>query len=154
MCHILKFASFVKKNRDTLFYIKRRLFKAVLMSTVLYRCESRLNGDLKPAVKLYNWGIKQLLGVCMTTVNEICYLELALPALRALGTHKQRKFFSSMWRERRDMNDDPWTFVVRLVLEADTPTSRLISDLLTQDKDDIGKAIHVMKQSVLQSNSS
>ncbi len=40
MCHILKFSSFIKKNTDTSFYIKGRLFEAALMSTVLYGCKS------------------------------------------------------------------------------------------------------------------
>jgi len=34
MCHILKFISYVKKNVDTPFYVKKRLFNAALMSSV------------------------------------------------------------------------------------------------------------------------
>lgn len=125
----LRFASFVKKNSDTPFYVKRRVFDATLMSTVLYGCESWLIGDLKPVVKLYNWCIKQLLGVRMTTYNDQCYLELGLPPLRALIISRQRKFFRCMWRERRAMNDDPWSHAVRLAMEANVPTGRFISDI-------------------------
>ena len=32
MCHILKFALFVKKNSDTPFYVKRKTFEGFLMS--------------------------------------------------------------------------------------------------------------------------
>ena len=40
MCHILKFVSFIKKNNEVPFYVKRKLFEAALMSSVLYGCES------------------------------------------------------------------------------------------------------------------
>ena len=124
------------------------------MSTILYGCESWLNCDLKPVVKLYNWGIKQLLGVRMTTCNEVCYLELGLPPLRALVTSRQRKFFRCMWRDRRDMNDDPWAHAIRLVREANTPTGRFVSDLISQEKDDVGEAISALRTSVAASSSS
>ncbi len=57
ICHILKFISFVKKNNDVPFYVKRRAFDAALMSSVLYGSELWLGGDLKPMNKLYNWGL-------------------------------------------------------------------------------------------------
>lgn len=76
MCHVLKFVSFLKKNRDVPFYVKRRIFDAALMSSILYGCESWLDGDLKPVIKLYNWGIKQLLGVRISTCNDLCYCEV------------------------------------------------------------------------------
>lgn len=84
MCHRGKLISYVKKNRHTPFYVKRRVFDATLMSTVLHGCGSWFNGDLKPLVKLYVWGIKQLLGVLATTCNDLFYLELGLPPIRAL----------------------------------------------------------------------
>ena len=154
MCHILKFVSFVKKNVDTPFYIKRRLFEAALMSTVLYGCESWLNGNLKPIEKLYNWGIKQLLGVRMTTCNEICYLELGMPPLRALVTHRQRKFFRNMSRERSGMVDDPLMHAINLVLANNTPTSRFLSNLISHNRDDIDEAMESLERSVSESNSS
>ena len=107
MCHILKFISFVNKNNDVTFFVKKKLFNAALMSTVLYGCESWVNGDLKPIVKLYNWGIKQLLGVRKSACNDLCYLEVGMPTLKAIVMDKQRKFFKSMWRERNEMVDDP-----------------------------------------------
>lgn len=76
MCHILKFVSFLRKNIDIPFYVKKKMFEAALISSILYGCESWFDGDLRPAEKLYNWGIKQLLGVRMTTCTDICYLEL------------------------------------------------------------------------------
>ncbi len=54
-CQILKCVSFLKKNTDVPFYVKKRIFEAALMSSILYGCESWFNGDLRPIEKLYNW---------------------------------------------------------------------------------------------------
>ncbi len=88
MCHILKF-SVLKNNFEVPFYVKHRVFEAALMSSVLCGCESWFHADLRPVNKIYNWGIKKLLGVRMSTCNDLCYLELGLPPLRALVTHRQ-----------------------------------------------------------------
>lgn len=85
MVHVNKFISFLKKNNDVPFTVKRRIFDAALMSAILYGCESWLNADLKPIVKLYNWALKQLLGVRMTTCNDVCYLEAGCPPLKDLN---------------------------------------------------------------------
>ena len=154
MCHILKFVSFINKNNDIPFIVKKKLFNAALMSTILYGCESWINGDLKPIVKLYNWGIKQLLGVRKSTCNDLCYLEVGMPTLKAIVMDKQRKFFKSMWRERSGMGDDPWVHVMKLTLEYNSPTSKYLSDLISIDKDDIKEDLLNLKQGVRESNSS
>lgn len=57
MPHVHKFVSFIKKNSDVPFFvnptvaervIKGRVLEAVLMSSLLYGCESWLSADLKP----------------------------------------------------------------------------------------------------------
>lgn len=58
LCHVMKLASSIRKNNDVPFIVKRREFDAVLMSSLLYGCESWLCGDVKPVVKLYNWPLK------------------------------------------------------------------------------------------------
>ena len=50
--------------------------------------------------------------------------------------------------------DDPWVHTMKLVLATNTPTSRFISELISQERDDIGEAVEIIKQSVLESNSS
>ena len=50
MGHVLKFISFVSKNNDIPFVVKRRVFDAALMSALLYGCESWVGADLKPMI--------------------------------------------------------------------------------------------------------
>lgn len=114
--YILKSLSFLKKNKVIPFLAKLKVFDDALMSSVLYECEAWFNGDLKPVDKLYNWVVKQLLGVCMTTrTNTTCYVELGFPPLKYLVISKQCKFFRRLWQERQCMMD-PWAHVVKLVL--------------------------------------
>ena len=60
-CHVLKFIEFLSKNNDMSFYVKKRVFNCALLSSIMYGCESWLNGDIKPVKKLYMWCIKRLL---------------------------------------------------------------------------------------------
>ena len=153
-CQILKFVSFLQKNTDVPFYVKKRIFDAALMSSVLYGCESWFHGDLRPIEKLYNWGIKQLLGVRVTTCTEMCYVELGYPSLKALIQAKQRKFFQSLWDERHDSHDDPWTHAVRLTLASNTPTGRHIDGLIHNAVDDVKLNIETLRSNIVRSASS
>lgn len=84
MCQALKFIAFVDKNNDVPFWVKKKVFNSALMSSIVYGCESWLNGDLKPVNKLYMWCIKKMLGVRKTTRNDLCLLEIGCPPLHAL----------------------------------------------------------------------
>ena len=154
MCQVLKFISFLKKNNDVPFVVKRRVFDAALMSSLLYGCESWLNADLRPMVKLYNWAIKQLLGVRMTTCNDLCYIEVGYPPLKDLVIAKQRKFLAKMWAERSSMDDDPLVFAIRTVINAQYKTSNYINRLMNSKEDDLGNAMEKLKTSIRESQSS
>ena len=115
MCQALKFVSFCLKNNDIPFYVKNKVFHAAVMSSLLYGFESWIDGNIKPMEKLYNRCIKHLLGVRKNTTTSICLVELGLPTLKALVTQRQRKFFKTMWAERENMIDDPFSHAMRLV---------------------------------------
>ncbi len=152
--HVLKFVSFRRKNRDVPFYVNKRVFSAAVMSAVLYGYESWLDGDIKSIEKLYNWYVKQLLGVHLSTCNDVCFAELGLPPLRSLVMARQRKFFQSLWCERQHMINDPWVHVVKLVLASNTCTSRHIDSLIHDNVDDVLESKETIKQSILHSMSS
>ena len=154
MCQALKFVSFCKKNNDIPFFIKKKIFHAALMSSILYGCESWLDGNIKPMEILYNMCIKHLLGVRKTTNTNLCMVELGLPPLKSLVKEKQRKFFRDMWVERRDMADDPLNFMLRLTLSSNTSASRYVKDLLDNDVHDTSEAMNNIIQNVCNSNSS
>ena len=125
------------------------------MSNILHGCESRFNGDLRPIEKLYNWGIKQLLGVRVTTCTEVCHVELGYPPLKAIVLSTQRKLYQRLWEERRDMFDDPWAHTVRLPTAHNTTIRRAhINNLIYSSVDDIAISTKCMRRSIANSTSS
>ena len=133
LSHVLKFVNFLRKNNDVPFIVKKRVLDAALMSSLLYGCESWLGVDLKPVTKLYNWAVKQLLGVRRSTSNFVCYTELGYPCLEDLVKQKQHKFFVKMWRERQEFHDDPLMLAMRMVRNANVPAGRLINSFLDSE---------------------
>ncbi len=134
--------------------MKRRVFDAALISSLVYGCESWLTSDLRPIIKLYNMGIKALLGVRTTTCNEMSYMELACVPLPALVRRHQRRFFRSMWEARRAMPDDPLIHAISVHQQHNNPVSRLIYDLLSNDTDDVAIARENLLHSLLTSSAS
>ena len=133
LCHVLKFVSFIKKNNDIPFIVKRRVFDAALMSSLLYGCESWIGGDIKPIIKLYNWAMKELLSVRKTTPNIICYAELGYPSLPDFVKYRQHRFFLRMWRERNTMDDDPLIFAMRTATTENTSVGKIVQNMIRTD---------------------
>ena len=44
---VMKFVSFASKNVDFSFWVKKIVFDAAVLSSILYGCESRLGANLK-----------------------------------------------------------------------------------------------------------
>ena len=153
MCHTLKFISFINKNNDVPFIVKKKVFDAALMSSILYGSESWINGAVKPIEKQYRWCVKQLLGVRKTTNNDVCMVELGMPSVSSLVKAKQRKFLKKMWQERNTMNDDPLIHAIKMATQYNDVVSRYISDLIFHDNDDIGSGLDELKTSVRNSTS-
>lgn len=131
MGHALKYVSFVDKNNDIPFTVKRRVLDAALMSSLFYSCESWLSADSKPITKVYNWVIKQMPGVRKNTASVICYAEAGYPLLPDLMRHKQHKFLFNMWKERNSMIDDPLHFAMVTTIQSNSPVGKLVSEFIT-----------------------
>ncbi len=151
MCHVLKFISFVNRNNDIPFFIKKKIFDAAITTSVLYGCESLLNCDIKPIEKQYKWCIKQLLGVRKTTNNDVCMVEIGLPSLRVIIKAKQINFFHKMWPERNTMDDDPLMHAVRLAMSYNDQVSRYINDLNFNNVDDVEEDKQTMRLNITNS---
>ena len=106
------------------------------MSALLYGCESWLGADYKPVIKLYNWAIKQLLGVRKSTPNDVCYAEAGYPSLPDLIRQKQHQYFAKMSNERQGYGDDPLMFAVNLAMEANIVPGVAIRNFLNTEVPD------------------
>ena len=154
MADFHKFVSFIEKNFDIPFVVKKIIFDACLLSAILYGCESWLNGDLKPVIKIYNWALKRLLDVRLTTCNDLCYIEAGYSSLKAIVKNRQRKFFTKMYNERKFMTDDPFNLVLNLVLNNRYNSKTYVYDLINIDIDDCSCDIQALKDNIISSESS
>ena len=154
MPHVLKFVSFIKKNNDIPYIVKKRVFEAALMSTLLYGCESWVGADMKPMLKLYNWCLKTLLGVRRSTCNDVCYVESGYMPLKDLVGLKQNTFFRSMWQERSGNEDDPLLFVMNLASRSNTVTGRLVREYMNNDPKDRSSVMESVRDNIIRSDSS
>ena len=93
--HVHKFSAFLQKNTNMPFTLKLKVFHAALMSSMLYGCESWLCDNLKSVNQHYMNTIKLLLGVRVSTPNEICLLEIGLPDLRSIILKKRCSFMKA-----------------------------------------------------------
>lgn len=154
MPHVLKFVSFVNKNNDIPFFVKKRVFVAALMSSLLYGCESWIGADLKPMIKLYNWCLKKLLGVRKSTCNDVCYVESGYLPLPDIVRNKQHKFVHVMWQERSQLVDDPLVYVLNLAVNTNTVTGRNVNHMITQNVPELSIAMQDVKDNLTNSTSS
>ena len=84
--HIFKFHTFLYKNADLPFCMKKRVAEACLMSALLYGCESWLCDECGKMTNVYMSIIKSLLGVRKSTCNDTCLLEANFPSLKSYVT--------------------------------------------------------------------
>ena len=67
-----------------------------------------------------------MLGVRRTTCNDICYVEAGYVPINTIVKSKQRKFFVNMHRDRIGITDDPFGFVLDLVLKSRYRTEKYL----------------------------
>jgi hypothetical protein len=127
--HLLKLVSFLRKNHDMPFRVKKKVFNACFMASIVYASESWLNVNLKAVDKLYLGAIKALLNVRSTTCHELCLIELGLPRLSAFVKQRQREFFSKIRTTRHALVDDPLMYVLDLITRENSPTAKYIDNL-------------------------
>ena len=82
--HLLKLIAFFQKNKDFPFYVKRKILETAFLPTLLYVCECWLTANVSKVESVYMTAVKALLGVRVTTCNDICLVELGLPPVAAI----------------------------------------------------------------------
>jgi hypothetical protein len=140
--------SFVRKNCDFPFWVKRQVLDSALFAAVLYASESWLTENLGSANTMYMTVLKVLLGVRMTTSNDICLLELGYPSLKGFIKNKQRSVIGTLISEREHMEGDPFNYVWHLCKDAKTPGARYILSLLHQEQDFVTSNLDRIRESV------
>ena len=125
-----KLLIFFATNYDAPFEVKKKVLEACFMSCILYGCEAWLNVPLKMVETVYMKAVKALLGVRITTPNDLCLVEGGFRPLSAIVKSRQHKFFKKMVAGRSEMTDDPFMHVFGVTRELNKPMWNYIESLL------------------------
>ena len=85
-----KYKMFCKTNATMPYQYKKKVLQAVILSSLLYGCETWLTDQLKTMEQLYISAIKSLLGVRQTTRTDVVLLESGMPTLKELIKKEHR----------------------------------------------------------------
>ena len=125
--HILKFTSFLSKNSDSPFPVKKKVWESALNSAIFYSCETWLTNNLQTIEKSYMSTIKQMLSVRQTTCHDIIQLELGIGNAKSLVQDRQAKYLNKLMERQRG------TYIQRTI------------DLAISKKTKMGKQITSLK---------
>ena len=129
MKHVIKCYSFLNRNPDLPFVMKKRLAEACVMSTLLCGCKTWFCTTYGNLERLYMRIIKALLSVRDTTCTELCLFESGMPSLKARINVKRKTFLNQKFKMLAD--DDPLKIAFNLVKENKTNSYQIIKEAIT-----------------------
>ena len=95
-CQVRKFRSFLRKNSEAPFTVKKAVWDSALNASILCSCETWMTGSLKPMDQMYQHTLKDLVGVRYQTPSDLIYVETGIPPLSARVGQKQRNFLMKL----------------------------------------------------------
>ncbi|KAF0310442.1 4-hydroxybenzoate polyprenyltransferase, mitochondrial [Amphibalanus amphitrite] len=95
-CQVRKFRSFLRKNNEAPFTVKKAVWDSALNASILYSCETWMTGSLKPVDQMYQHTLKDLVGVRYQTPSDLIYVETGIPPLSARVGQMQRNFLMKL----------------------------------------------------------
>ena len=128
MCHVYKFYSFLARNTDAPFHVKRKVWEAALSSSLLYSCETWLCNNIKTAETVYMSTLKQMLGVRAQTCNDLCLIECGAADLKTNVQRRQKAYIqkvtTSDWYQC-----SPLKFAIDLITQTKSPMAKYLNHI-------------------------
>ena len=81
MSDLNKFKIFCRKNETMPYKFKKQVLEAMIVSSLLYACESWLTDNVNEVERMYISALKSLLGVRDTTRTDTIMIETGLPSI-------------------------------------------------------------------------
>ena len=153
--HVLKFYSFVTKNSDAPFQVKRTVWESALQSAIFYSSETWLTTDLRVAESTYMATLKLLLDVRPTTCNDIALVEAGVGKAKSIITQRQSNFLHKL-KSRENFGNTYLGKVVDLAIESKFSAGQMLQKILDlgPNHDYVSNCLNSTKESVRLSNSS
>ena len=91
-----KFYSFLNRNPDSPYGVKKKIWTSALNSSVFYGCETWIAANLNKLNPKYNSSIKHMISVRNTTCNEIVHIETGLSDAKSHILDRQTRFIKKL----------------------------------------------------------
>jgi hypothetical protein len=102
--HVWKFASFLRKNGDAPFTVKKKVWESCVTAAIAYGCQTWLTTNRRAFEQLYLTSLKSLLGVRPLTPNNLTVVESGVPGPLEHVDRLQRKFYRQILTASQDSN--------------------------------------------------
>ena len=134
MADLNKFKIFCKVNATMPYRYKKDVLQAVLITSLLYCCESWFTENLKLMEQRYIGALKALLGVRETTRTDVVLLETGMPTLNELIKKRTSAFLKKNINAAAD--DTPLVKVYRMCEAKSTGGYRYFKRLLDNPEEE------------------
>ena len=134
MGHTFKFTSFLMKNSDVPFTIKKSVWESALKSSLFYSCETWLTENLRTAETVYMMTLKRLLNVRTTTCNDLILTELGIGDTKSFVRQRQFNFVHKLM-SRDNFEDSIVGKVIADAISKGTTAGRLLKTLIDKGPD-------------------
>ena len=128
-CQILKFYTFLYKNSDAPFQVKKTVWDSALKSSIFYGSETWLTRNLKCVESVYMDTLKRLMGVRGTTNTQALLVESGLPSAKAYIRQRQLGFLQKL-QARHQFNESYIGKALALAVQHKTEAGQVITELL------------------------
>ena len=129
--HTLKYTSFLAKNADAPYKVKKRVWQSALLSSIFYSASSWLTTNLRVPIQVYSASLKQLLGVRTTTCTDLCLIESGEQGAEAMIREQQTKLLKRII-SRSDFRGSYLDSVFQEACRTRCPAGVLLQEKLTE----------------------
>lgn len=133
--HVYKYISFVHKNQDAPFKVKKQVLQAAVNSVLLYACESWLTDNVKCIEAAVLKCLKVCLGVRSQTSSDLVYIETGSIPMAYEIRIRQKKFINKK-SQRADFRDLPVGLALHRAAEANSPMGKYFVNLMNSHEDE------------------
>ena len=131
--HSIKYYSFLDRNPDVPFSMKKRVAQACVLSSLLYGAETWFTNNYGKTETMYSKIVKALLDVRNTTCNDVCLVEADMPSLPSLVKHRMKTYLQKKI-PKLDCDYPLWK-AIELCRSVNTLSYRYIQNLLEDESD-------------------
>ena len=140
-----KFSMFCNVNSGMPFPYKLKVFKAALISSLLYSSESWLTSNIKGIETLYNRMVRILLGVRGNTPIQLCLLEIGLNTIIDEIDKKRKSFLNSKFCNVH--LEEPFHLIFDICRSYNTPGYRFLLRYIQEDR--AGNSLGKIKEIIM-----